>query len=176
MTVGFYINVIKTKITSIIQNNQIKMKKKFKNIASFFERARERPFNDALSHYIAVEIKIKGQLNENIILPRYYNKSVIVDGITYKKSATPASLLPKKALEEVKELVILGGKQNLKNYTEIKMWLVKKMEISYCHFFFRDIYDMKKDLKNIKKKVDAKLEKFKEFVNFERIKSLVFHA
>ena len=148
------------------------MKKKFENIAAFFERERERPFNDALSHYIAVEIKIKGQLNENIILPRYYNKSVIVDGITYKKSATPASLLPKKALEEVKELVILGGKQNLKNYTEIKMWLVKQMEISYCHFFF----GIDKDFSNIKKKVDAKLEKFKEFVNFERIKSLVFHA
>lgn len=73
----------------------------YDNLAKFINRANERVFNDSLMRVVVVEIKLKsGQINEEMILPRCYNKAIVYDGETYNKCAQIKDLIPKQMCNE----------------------------------------------------------------------------
>lgn len=95
--------------------------------------AKERRFNDALMSVIVTEIMLcSGCINENMILPRYCNKGTWYAGEYYERCGTILEVLPKNALLELRQLVILGSKFNFKTKSEIKQWISKNTTINDC--------------------------------------------
>lgn len=82
---------------------------------------------------LITEIKLKsGEINEEMILPRYYNKGIAYNGEFYKKSAMIKDLLPQKALIEIKTLTVAGSALDFETDAEIKNWIVAKTGINDC--------------------------------------------
>lgn len=105
----------------------------YNNLKIFINKAQERIFNDYLMNLAVLEIQLKSKtLNETMILPRYYNKSIIYNGVVYERSAMIKDLVPKKALEELKKLILSGSAIVFKNKVEIKNWIVSQTGITDC--------------------------------------------
>ena len=96
----------------------------YNDLAKFINKSHERRFNDALMRLIIVEIKLKSfDFNENIILPRYFNKSVEYDGEIYLRSAFIKDLLSKKAIIQTKELIKKGSQIDFKTTEHLRHWI-----------------------------------------------------
>ena len=105
----------------------------YEALAKFINRPKERPFNDALMRVVSVEIKLKScDLNEEMILPRYYNKGILYNGERYEQSAMIKDLLPKKALEQLKELICQGAKMEFENGSVLRNWVADTTGINDC--------------------------------------------
>jgi hypothetical protein len=97
---------------------------KYARFATFINNSRERCFNDRLMLLLVLEIKLKSfELNEELILPRYQNKSFEYKGEKYESSAMIKDVLPQKALSELKELVCEGGERDFETLAECKEWI-----------------------------------------------------
>lgn len=82
---------------------------------------------------IITEIMLSsGCVNENMILPRYYNKGIMYNGEYYDHSGSISEILPKKALVELHQLVSSGSKCNFKTKYEIKQWISENTNINDC--------------------------------------------
>lgn len=105
----------------------------FKNLSRFINSAKERRFNDALMNVIILEILLKNRsINEELILPRYYNIDLIYNGQLYERSAMIKDLVPKKALAEIKVLIEKGSELNFENKQQIKNWIASNTQINDC--------------------------------------------
>ena len=94
------------------------------DLAKFINRSYERRFNDALMKLIIIEIQLKsGDFNEEMILPRYFNKSTVYQGEVYKKCAIISELLSKKSILQAKELVKKGSLLDFKNTEQLRNWI-----------------------------------------------------
>ena len=106
---------------------------KFEKLKKFFNKADERIFNDMLINVIFIEIALKiKEINENLILPRYRNKSVTYEGETYQYSGKIKDIVSNEILSEIKELIINGSAIDFKTKTEIKTWIGRTTGISDC--------------------------------------------
>ena len=102
----------------------------YNELSSFINRSHERRFNDSIMRLIITEIKLQsGEFNEEMILPRYFNKPTKYNGEVYSKSAAIKELMPKKAIEQAKNLVAKGSSMNLE-ITQIANWIVEETEIN----------------------------------------------
>lgn len=82
---------------------------------------------------LIVEIELKsGAIVEQTILPRYYNKDCIYQGVVYKKSGFIKDVVPKKALAELQALAKEGSERDFSNRNEIKLWIHERTGISLC--------------------------------------------
>lgn len=105
----------------------------YNNFSKFINKAQERIFNDCLINVVVLEIQLKSkEINKEMILPRYYNKSIVYNGQVYDRSAMIKDLVPKKALEELKALIIVGSETDFENKTQIKNWIASQTDISDC--------------------------------------------
>ena len=103
----------------------------YNDLAKFINKSHERRFNDALMRLIIVEIKLKSfDFNENIILPRYFNKSVEYDGEIYLRSAFIKDLLSKKAIIQTKELIKKGSQIDFKTTEHLRHWISEETGIN----------------------------------------------
>ena len=99
----------------------MKNKSDYHDLAKFINRSHERRFNDSLMRLVIVEIQLKSfDFNENIILPRYFNKSVEYEGEIYLKSAFIKDLLSKKAIAQTKELIKKGSQIDFKSTEHLR--------------------------------------------------------
>lgn len=105
----------------------------YKNLASFINNANERIFNDRLIILTVTEIKLKsGDINEEMILPRYYSKDCLYNGEKYESAGMIKDVIPKAALSELKQLIIEGSNADFKSVAEIKNWIHEKTKIKHC--------------------------------------------
>lgn len=105
----------------------------YNDLAKFINKSHERRFNDALMKLVIVEIKLKSfDFNENIILPRYFNKSVEYEGEIYLRSAFIKDLLSKKAIIQTKELIKKGSQIDFKNTEHLRHWISEETGINSC--------------------------------------------
>ena len=82
---------------------------------------------------IILEILLKNRsINEELILPRYYNIDLIYNGQLYERSAMIKDLVPKKALAEIKVLIEKGSELNFENKQQIKNWIASNTQINDC--------------------------------------------
>ena len=96
----------------------------YKDLAKFINKSHERIFNDSLMRLVIVEIKLKSfDFNENMILPRYFNKSVEYEGEIYLRSAFIKDLLSKKAIIQTKELIKKGSQIDFKTTEHLRHWI-----------------------------------------------------
>lgn len=103
----------------------------YNDLAKFINKSHERRFNDALMKLVIVEIKLKSfDFNENIILPRYFNKSVEYEGEIYLRSAFIKDLLSKKAIIQTKELIKKGSQIDFKNTEHLRHWISEETGIN----------------------------------------------
>ena len=103
----------------------------YNDLAKFINKSHERRFNDALMRLVIVEIKLKSfDFNENIILPRYFNKSVEYDGEIYLRSAFIKDLLSKKAIIQTKELIKKGSQIDFKTTEHLRHWISEETGIN----------------------------------------------
>ena len=103
----------------------------YNDLAKFINKSHERRFNDALMKLVIVEIKLKSfDFNENIILPRYFNKSVEYEGEIYLRSAFIKDLLSKKAIIQTKELIKKGSQIDFKNTDHLRNWISEETGIN----------------------------------------------
>jgi hypothetical protein len=101
------------------------------DFAKFINKSHERRFNDALMKLIIIEIELKSfDFNENMILPRYFNKSVEYQGETYLRSAFIKDLLSKKAIIQTKDLIKKGSKTDFKNRDDLRNWICEETGIN----------------------------------------------
>ena len=101
------------------------------DLAKFINKSHERRFNDALMRLIIIEIQLKSfYFNENMILPRYFNKSVEYQGETYLRSAFIKDLLSKKAIIQTKDLIKKGSKIDFKNTEHLRNWISEETGIN----------------------------------------------
>lgn len=102
----------------------------YNELSSFINKSHERRFNDSIMRAVITEIKLKsGDFNEEMILPRYFNKATKYNGEVYAKSAAIKELMPKKAIEQAKALVAKGSSINLE-ITQIANWIVEETKIN----------------------------------------------
>lgn len=79
------------------------------------------------------EIKLKsGDINEEMILSRYYDKGVWYQGEYYDRSGIIKDVLSKKALSELKHLIMNGSKIDFENVAQIKFWIEQQTGIESC--------------------------------------------
>ena len=103
----------------------------YNDLAKFINKSHERRFNDALMRLVIVEIKLKSfDFNENMILPRYFNKSVEYEGEIYLRSAFIKDLLSKKAIIQTKELRKKGSQIDFKNTEHLRRWISEETGIN----------------------------------------------
>ncbi len=105
----------------------------YNDLAIFINKANERRFNDALMMVIIIEIQLKSlNFNEDMILPRYFNKSVKYLGEIYERSAFIKDLVNKKIIGQIKKLIETGSSMDFKNTAAIKNWISKETGINNC--------------------------------------------
>ena len=103
----------------------------YNDLAKFINKSHERRFNDALMKLVIIEIQLKSfYFNENMILPRYFNKSVEYQGETYLRSAFIKDLLSKKAIIQTKDLIKKGSKMDFKNTEHLRNWISEETGIN----------------------------------------------
>jgi hypothetical protein len=103
----------------------------YQDLSYFINKSHERRFNDSVMRMIIVEIKLKsGELNEEAVLPRYFNKGVEYDGEVYEKSAVIKDFMPKKAIEQAKSLIKKGSLICFENKESIMNWIVEETNIN----------------------------------------------
>ena len=103
----------------------------YNDLAKFINRSHERKFNDSLMRLVIVEIQLKSfDFNENMILPRYFNKSVEYEGEIYLKSAFIKDLLSKKAIAQTKELIKKGSQIDFKSTEHLRNWISEETGIN----------------------------------------------
>jgi hypothetical protein len=103
----------------------------YSDLAKFINKSHERRFNDALMRVVIIEIKLKSfDFNENMILPRYFRKSVEYQGETYLESAFIKDLLNKKAIIQTKELIKKGSQMDFKNTDHLRNWISQETGIN----------------------------------------------
>lgn len=103
----------------------------YNDLAKFINKSHERRFNDALMKLVIVEIKLKSfDFNENMILPRDFNKSVEYEGEIYLRSAFIKDLLSKKAIIQTKELIKKGSQIDFKNTEHLRHWISEETGIN----------------------------------------------
>ena len=79
------------------------------------------------------EIYLKsGNINEDMLLPRYYDKGIWYNGEFYNRCGHIKDIIPKKALFQLKELVKIGSKIPFTSKTSVKNWIKEQTEINYC--------------------------------------------
>jgi hypothetical protein len=80
---------------------------------------------------IIIEIQLKSfDFNEEMILPRYFNKSTTYNGEVYERSGIIKEMLNKKALEQAKKLVKKGSEINFKNQDHLRNWICEETGIN----------------------------------------------
>ncbi|MCB0447187.1 MAG: hypothetical protein KDD03_06685 [Gelidibacter sp.] len=96
----------------------------YADLAKFINKAHERRFNDSLMRLIIKEIQLKScDFNETMILPRYFEKDTIYEGVVYKRAAKINELLSKKAVNQAKQLIKKGSKMDFKNLEHLRNWI-----------------------------------------------------
>ena len=101
------------------------------DFAKFINKSHERRFNDTLMKLIIIEIQLKSfDFNEEMILPRYFNKSTTYNGEVYERSGIIKEMLNKKALEQAKKLVKKGSEINFKNQDHLRNWICEETGIN----------------------------------------------
>lgn len=104
----------------------------YSNLKKFLERGKDQVFIDALVAVILVEIKIKsGVIDENLIL-KSSSRNCVYDGELYKHSAQIKTAVPPKVINEIKNLLQDSLSESFESYSQIKNWLVEKVDISHC--------------------------------------------
>ena len=97
-------------------------------LADFFNKAKERIFNDNLICSMALEIKLKsGNINEYLILPTYFDHNFFYNGVRIPYYISIQKMLSKEYLKELQSIIKEGSSMDFKNYNEIKKFLQKKM-------------------------------------------------
>ena len=105
----------------------------YTDLAKFINNAKERIFNDTLMKLVGIEIKLKsGNLNEEIILPRYYDKGIWYNGEYLERCGMIKNILPRKALEQLKELVRMGAKIDFETNSAMRNWIADTTGINDC--------------------------------------------
>ena len=103
----------------------------YKDFAKFINKSHERIFNETVIRIIITEIQLKsGEFNEEMIVPRYFNKSTFYHGEEYKYSAKIKDLLNKKAIIQAKELVKIGSSIDFKSLAHLRIWICQETGIN----------------------------------------------
>ena len=103
----------------------------YKNLAVFINKSEERIFNDSLMNVAATEISLKsGAINNQMILPRYYNRSCEYEGEVYERCGIIQEVLPNKALKELNVLVAAGSSLDFESKSALRVWIQKETGIN----------------------------------------------
>ena len=102
----------------------------YNELSNFINKSHERRFNDSVMRMIIIEIKLKsGEFNEEMILPRYFNKPTVYNGEVYERSVAIKDYMPKKAIVQAKALVKKGSSLQLSK-SQIADWIVEETSIN----------------------------------------------